>query len=44
MAMKLGFYGAKLLASFEFPHGVQTEAELDALGNPTIMGMTHFPG
>jgi GH24 family phage-related lysozyme (muramidase) len=41
--MKLGYYGAKLLASFEFPHGIQTRPERDALGIPTIMGMTSLP-
>lgn len=43
MQYELGYYGAKLLASFEFPHGIQTEPELDAIGIPTIMGMTELP-
>ena len=43
MAYRLGFYGARLLADFEFPEGVQTVPERDALGIPTIMGMTHYP-
>lgn len=42
-AMELGYYGAKLIASFEFPHGIQTRPERDALGIPTIMGMTRLP-
>lgn len=41
--MKLGYYGAKLIASFEFPHGIQTRPERDALGIPTIMGMIELP-
>lgn len=41
--MELGYYGAKLIAGFEFPHGIQTEPERDALGIPTIMGMTTLP-
>jgi GH24 family phage-related lysozyme (muramidase) len=43
MTMDLGFHGAKLLAEFEFPGGIQTKPERDALGIPTIMGMTHYP-
>lgn len=43
MSYKLGYYGAKLIASFEFPHGIQTRPERDVLGIPTIMGMTALP-
>lgn len=43
MSFQLGYYGAKLIASFEFPHGIQTRPERDALGIPTIMGMIELP-
>jgi len=40
MTRKLGFYGAKLNAEYEFPNGLQLRPELDPLEIPTINGIT----